>query len=735
MRNSLVSGLFGALFHGVPFPQLRSIGIARTTLHRGQESMLRALKLHSQNQQIRRVTSSGMRKKDPAPSLLEKDNHSLQFLFSPNIGPRPENPDLTTILNSWWEDSTQPSAFRTTTMSRGRPDTKHTLHYLWLSGNELWKRYCEDYPSFVLSAVSFSAAPKLSSLRACLLGCAGHPNHLEMMTTILQDGYWMFRSRRSLLESRPYFVKDASPADFSCPVCRRMSESKRTLASVLAKVHANCPEECNRETLNCIAAKSVVDAQKVPKSDLEYEEKFGTSRLKTLFSIGPIFDLHLKRVTSQRQFGYQEHVKYARVPENNACVVIMDFTGVIAMKRSRDGGMTQGEMRNASLGLLDVAVVVGSELVYFDFIDADKRDNVDVVRFCVEKVVRFLMLHGISQFDVWSDTCAAHFLQVHSLSAILIDMVNSIIATPPTAAADIPVNTDGVAWELNPKTFPLMTAESIPKLKNFRWNFFVPYHGKCLCNGHFGTLKVALRIESKAGELLAGAKGVFDTIKKMADAKKRQMKDDEEEVLKDPTRKPLLARPYHGSNFTLSVPEVLPPHRRWKTIEGIRKLGYLCFERESLDLSLSNVIVAKTLTNAPTGKAYEMQLLSQTTDVGSNGIQPAVDANDDYEKDGDIEDEEMPNPDGIGLPDADVLDIPDVGSMFELDLLPENYPLTRVETAKLARALKEDQDDAQEISAVAQAASKRTRTATEANGKNYKALRSLGSPKKRSKRK
>jgi len=118
------------------------------------------------------------------------------------------------------------------------------------------------------------------------------------------------------------------------------------------------------------------------------------------------------------------------------------------------------------LGYLDIVVITWDKskdierIEYFDFVDRDKRDDQDVVQFCFKVVFQKLTSRGIKELELWTDTCSAQFRCRQSLHAILQDVRKDL------------------------------------QLTRIRWNFFVPYHGKSLANGHFGVVKRMLNKEA-----------------------------------------------------------------------------------------------------------------------------------------------------------------------------------------------------------------------------------------------
>jgi len=125
-----------------------------------------------------------------------------------------------------------------------------------------------------------------------------------------------------------------------------------------------------------------------------------------------------------------------------------------------------GEMQGASVGYFDVACIRWDtdsdeeRIHYSDFIDRQKRDNQDVVAYAFSQVFFCLKERGVEELEIWTDTCAAQFRCRQSLFAVLQDLRTRFGFT------------------------------------RIRWNFFVPYHGKSLSNGHFGVIKGMLRHEA-----------------------------------------------------------------------------------------------------------------------------------------------------------------------------------------------------------------------------------------------
>lgn len=119
------------------------------------------------------------------------------------------------------------------------------------------------------------------------------------------------------------------------------------------------------------------------------------------------------------------------------------------------------------------------KIVYHDFMDASKQEDLRIFIHAFEKVVGDLRRKEIVKFSLWSDNCAKQFHSKNPLYAILVDVPKRLVAQ------------DLALHQLN-------------------WNFFVPYHGKCLCNAHFGHLKTALRKEAQID-------GGFNTAEKLTE--------------------------------------------------------------------------------------------------------------------------------------------------------------------------------------------------------------------------
>jgi len=125
------------------------------------------------------------------------------------------------------------------------------------------------------------------------------------------------------------------------------------------------------------------------------------------------------------------------------------------------------EMQKCSIGVLDIAILSWNEekktesIWYYDFIDYQKRDDQAVVQHCIEFVISEIKSSiARPEIEIWSDTCRTQFRCRQTLYGVLHEVLKKV---------------------------------EVPRI---RWNFFVPYHGKCLCNGHFGVMKRKLRLEA-----------------------------------------------------------------------------------------------------------------------------------------------------------------------------------------------------------------------------------------------
>jgi len=183
-------------------------------------------------------------------------------------------------------------------------------------------------------------------------------------------------------------------------------------------------------------------------------------------------------------------------------VLVYDFTQILSVYRRRYGGRTQAEMRSRGYGYLTIAAVFRSfsdeELAqkylksfekdgcvdvieYYDFVDEDARDNTAVFLWALKQVVRFLCKKGKTKFAGFGDTCGRQFFSRYCVRAVLLDVVNEL-------------NEEGC------------------KIEEFSLNFFCPYHGKCICNGHFAKVKGQLKKYALTKECFGGFGRVVDVL-------------------------------------------------------------------------------------------------------------------------------------------------------------------------------------------------------------------------------
>jgi hypothetical protein len=200
---------------------------------------------------------------------------------------------------------------------------------------------------------------------------------------------------------------------------------------------------------------------------------------------------------------------------------------------------TMAEQREGQFGWLAWAVVWNDgedeHIEYHDFADESKRDNPDVVVYSLGVVLNALIGRGFGNFHVWSDTCSNKFRSKYALHAVLVDLVDSVNES-----------TNGIDF--------------------IAWNFFIPYHGKCLCDGHFAVLKRAIKAEANEKGSVAGLEEIMDTIDRRV-----------------------------SHTTTIVVPEEIPAIRR----SGIRKIPDIKKFHSFVRDMESATLICKNFTNSP----------------------------------------------------------------------------------------------------------------------------------------
>jgi len=110
---------------------------------------------------------------------------------------------------------------------------------------------------------------------------------------------------------------------------------------------------------------------------------------------------------------------------------------------------------------------------YYDFLDDRESDDpncdLQIFVFGLRHVLETLLSRGYSSFNLWTDNCCYQFHGRKALHSVLITLLDDLIAKHAAGKS----------------------------LMAFIWNFFSPYHGKCVCNSHFAYLKTSLVRECK----------------------------------------------------------------------------------------------------------------------------------------------------------------------------------------------------------------------------------------------
>jgi len=149
--------------------------------------------------------------------------------------------------------------------------------------------------------------------------------------------------------------------------------------------------------------------------------------------------------------------------------------------RTSDSGKTMGELRDSQHGLFNVAVIwhdgTNEHIEYFDALDEEQRNNPAVVVYVLDRVLSNLYGRGFTKFHIFSDTCSNHFRSRLALNAVMVDLVDSLL-------------------------------ERNLVIRSFSWSFFMQYHGKCICNGHFSAVKRALKHESQVNGSICGVEEI-----------------------------------------------------------------------------------------------------------------------------------------------------------------------------------------------------------------------------------
>jgi len=286
-------------------------------------------------------------------------------------------------------------------------------------------------------------------------------------------------SRDQLMSEKPLWVKCMRPKDFACPHCRRSAEWKSSKERRRKDLHADCPQNCQVDKWDTCPSFMAALERETSWKTKEYELKFGRARYCDMEKASKNHATHIEHVNRQRRDGLAAQ-RTAMKADPSRAIIIADWTGLDFFYRPE--GKSQQELRLVQLRLLCLCVITydsnipAETITYHDFTDQTSQTDLQSFVYAFTTVVGTLMdgTKKISKIDLWTDNCRKQFHSRNPLYAIMIE-VGNIFSN---------------------------------KLEELAWNFFVPNHGKCLCNAHFGTLKRKLRNEASVG-------GGFNTIEKL----------------------------------------------------------------------------------------------------------------------------------------------------------------------------------------------------------------------------
>lgn len=393
------------------------------------------------------------------------------------------------IMNAavqFWENESFPSAHKVMSESGKHADQKVPIRYLCVADDILFEKYQEWW-------ISKGLDTKL--MEDCLPG-----KDVEIYEN-MDDGVKkleFLRNRKmiltpdSLSDSMPRYCKIIFPQDFACPTCRRANEYDQFASERMKALHSGCereeclkiPEPGSNEIFRCEVFQRAMIAE-LEMETADFEAKHGRCAFIDAISAKNERMLHKADVDRQRINGFQQD-RDSLVSERSRALLISDFTG---MDRFYRFDKTQSEMRLAQHQLLCIAVLFVEDaevedndgkmkmepvefIEYFDFLDEHGQDDVAVLRFAMKAVLENLLRRNFRSLSLWTDNCGRQFHSRKPLNSILSELVDELNNSP----------------EIGSKP-----------LQEFCWNFFWPYHGKCLCNSHFGVMKNALQVKLADG--------------------------------------------------------------------------------------------------------------------------------------------------------------------------------------------------------------------------------------------